>query len=343
MESHGRVLMKPDGRALTPRNAHCMTEMQAYREDHLPGLADAWNRAFVGQPNFVRVGEADLRRHVTYQDSFEPANLLVARSGDRVLGFVHFGPRASFWHHASQRRTNPAEGQIHVVVAPESDRSLLHDLLTAGVDHLADAGARRVLLGPSWVYGAQPFYNGIAGAYEFPGLSSVRHTMIEVAAEAGFVPLAEYATPEIDFSDREHLAALRGVAQALQPRTREWRLRLRTRPLVSSFFAGRTAAELSHGRETIAMTAYGPWTEYAHEYGRRLFGITSVQVAPRWRGKGLGKLIMIRAMEAALKEGAEAVHLHVWRDNTVAWNLYHRALGFQPTYSWVTLVKQLAS
>lgn len=320
-----------------------MTELQAYRDGHLPGLTDAWNRTFVGEPNFVRVGEADLLRRVIHQDSFEPANLLVARSGDRVLGFVHFGPRANFWYHASQRRDNPAEGQIYVVVAPESERSLLRDLLVAGVERLADAGARRVLLGPSWVYGAQPFYNGIAGAYEFPGLSSVRHALIEIAAEAGFAPLAEYATPEIDLSDREHVAALHDVAEAFQPRVREWGLRLRTRPIVSSLFAGRTAAELSHGRETVAMTAYGPWPEYAHEYGRRLFGITSVQVAPRWRGKGLGKLIMIRAIEAAVKDGAEAVHLHVWRDNTVAWNLYHRALGFKPTYSWVTLVKQLAS
>jgi ribosomal protein S18 acetylase RimI-like enzyme len=320
-----------------------MTELQAYREGHLPGLADAWNRAFVRKPNFVRVGEADLRRHVTHQDSFDPATLLVACSNDRVLGFVHFGPRANFWYHASQRRTNPAEGHIYVVVAPESDRPLLRDLLTAGVGHLADAGARRVLLGPSWVYGAQPFYNGIAGAYEFPGLSDGRRSLIEIAAEAGFVPLAEYATPEIDFSDREHLAALRAIAQELQPRAREWRLRLRSRPIVSSFFAGRTAAELSLGAETIATTAYGPWTEYAREYGRQLFGITSVQVAPRWRGKGLGKLIMIRAMEAAMKEGAEAVHLHVWRGNEVAWNLYHRALGFQPKYRWVTLVKTLAS
>ena len=39
-------------------------------------------------------------------------------------------------------------------------------------------------------------------------------------------------------------------------------------------------------------------------------------------------------------EGAEGAHLHVWRGNEPAWNLYHRALGFRPKYSWVTLEKR---
>jgi ribosomal protein S18 acetylase RimI-like enzyme len=56
---------------------------------------------------------------------------------------------------------------------------------------------------------------------------------------------------------------------------------------------------------------------------------------------GLGKLVMVLAMEAAAREGAQAIHLHVYRDNKPAWNLYHRALGFQPKYTWVTLAKEL--
>ena len=95
--------------------------------------------------------------------------------------------------------------------------------------------------------------------------------------------------------------------------------------------------------ETIAMTALGPWPEYAREYGRRLFGLTNVQVSPRWRGKGLGKLVVIQAIEAAREAGADGVHLHVWKDNRVAWDLYHRALGFRSRYTWVTLARTLPS
>ena len=91
------------------------------------------------------------------------------------------------------------------------------------------------------------------------------------------------------------------------------------------------------------MAAYGPWEEYTRQYRRKLFGITSVQVDPAWRGRGLGKLVMILATEAAREAGAEALHLHVYRANEAAWNLYHRALGFRPKWRWVTLAKDLVS
>ncbi len=320
-----------------------MTELQTYRKHYLPGLAETWNRTFAGAPNFVHLRPADLLRRVVNQPSFHPTNLLLASHGEGVRGFVHFGPRTNSWSSPSEPRLDPAEGQIYVVVAPESDRPLMRDLLAAGVDRLAQAGARRVLLGPSWVYGAQPFYNGIAGGYEFPGLGLTRQSLLDIAAETGFAPVAEYGTPEIDFSDREHLSSLRALARKLWRRARECGLRLHIRPLVPCFFSERDSVQLLRGSERVAVTAHGPWPEYAREYARRLFGITSVHVAPRWRGRGLGKLIVIRAMEAAIQAGAQGVHLHVWRDNDAAWNLYHRALGFRPKHSWVTLAKRLAS
>ena len=64
--------------------------------------------------------------------------------------------------------------------------------------------------------------------------------------------------------------------------------------------------ELHRGPEVVATTAYGPWEEYVREYGRRLYGLTSVQVAPGWRGEGLGKLIVIEAMMAALDGAIQA-------------------------------------
>lgn len=318
-----------------------MTELQAYRKHHLPGLAEIWNQTFNGGPNFMPLDERDLLRRVVNRPSFDPANLLAATSGDRVLGFVHFGPRTNYWFQLSERHIDREEAQIYVTVAPDSDQPLLRDLLQAGLARAVETGAGRVLLGPSWVHGAQPFYNTIAGAYEFPGLSLARQSLLDVAGDAGFAPLAEYGTPEIDCSDREHLHALDELAREVQGRAAEWGLRLRVRPLPSGFFAGRDSVELVRGSELVAATAHGLWAEYSRHYGRRLFGITSVHVAPRWRGKGLGKLIVIRAIEAARDAGAEGVHLHVWRGNEPAWSLYHRALGFKPKYRWVTLAKRL--
>ena len=318
-----------------------IVKLRTYEPSDLPHLAEVWNDCFSGGPNFVRLDEADLRRRVIEQPSFDPTCLLVAGHGAQVLGFAHFGPRTNLWTRPADRRVDREEGHIYVVVADPSDRPLLRDLLAAAAERLTEAGARRLLLGPSWVYGTQPFYNGIAGAYETPGLSAARGDLLELAGESGFAPLAEYGTPELHLSDGGHLTALRERASRLWERSGESELRGRARPLPSPFFPGRNSVELVRGHGVVAAAAYGPWPEYAREHGRSLFGITSVQVAPGWRGRGLAKLIVIQALEAALKAGAEALHLHVWRGNKPAWNLYHRALGFRPRFTWLTLAKQL--
>jgi len=316
-------------------------KLLTFRAAHLKGMAEVWNEAFAGGPNFVHLTEADFRRRVTEQPSFDPANLLVALRDGRVAGFTHFGFRSNLWHHLRDRRLDPTEGQVYVLVAPPGECQTMERLLDTAIERLAQGGARRVLLGPSWVFGAQPFYNGIAGAYEIPGLDPSREELVRLAANQGFTEIARYGTPELDLSDAAQLSDLRLQMATLEERAREWGLRRRIASLGSVFLAERHAVLLSQGSWDVAMAAFGLWYEYQREYGRRLFGITSVQVAEEWRGKGLGKLVMLAAMETAAAAGAEALHLHVHEANRTAWRLYHEALGFQPKCAWVTLARRL--
>jgi GNAT superfamily N-acetyltransferase len=315
--------------------------LQTYGRKLLPGMVEVWAACFRGGPNCVCATEDELIARVISQASFERSGLLVATTGAQVSGFVHFGARSNFWYYLRDRQADFREGQVYALVAPPGERDLMRLLLEAAVGRLREAGAKRVLLGPTWVQGTQPFYNGIAGGYEIPGLSATRKDLLEVAAEQGFAEETGYATPELDLRDETHVAALRSQGEPLMEVARDWGLRTVTVSLEPWFFAGRHAVALGNGGQTVATTAYGLWHEYAREHGRRMFGITSVHVSEGWRGRGLGKLIMILALEAAKQEGAEAVHLHVWEENQPAWNLYHRALGFRPKWRWVTLSKAL--
>lgn len=305
------------------------------------GMAGVWNATFAGGPNFVRVSQGDLLRRVIDRPSFDPSNLLVAVRTGEVVGFVHFGFRSNLWSDLRERRLDHTEGHIYALVAPDPERSLMEYLFEGAIDRLAQGGAERVLLGPSWVHGTQPFYNGIAGGYEMPGLDPTRRELARLAGARSFAPLAHYATPELNLGCRDHVASLQAQGDELMERARGWGLRRRLVTLDATFFPRRRAVLLARGSQTVAMTAYGLWQEYAREYGRSLFGITSVQVAQEWRGKGLGKLIMILAMEAAMGAGAEGLHLHVSRENRLAWRLYHEALGFQPKWTWLTLARPL--
>jgi len=318
-----------------------VTALRPYQPSDLPGLVAAWNHSFFGGPNFITLTERDLHSRVVLQPSFDAGGVLVADSGGAVSGFVHFGPATNHWFGLSERIVDPSEGLIWALVAPASEHVLMQVLLEAAEERLAQAGARRCLFGPSWVQCTQPFYNGIAGAYEMPGLSADRAELLKLLAGHGFVPVARYATPELDLSDERHLAHLGQRAEDVLRRLGASEMSVRMRVVASSFFPLRRVVELCHGPEPVAMAAFAPWEEHIREYGRKLYGVTGVQVALAWRGRGLGRVVMTRLAHLARNEGAEALHLHVYEGNRPAWNLYHHAIGFQPRYNWLTLAKDL--
>ncbi len=148
-----------------------MTELQSFRPSHLPALVALWNRVFAGGPNFIEITEADFVRRVTASLQFERTILLAAVVGSSVTGFVQFGPRLDLYEDIAANRY---EWQIYALVAPAAERPLLSHLLEEAMVRISAAGGRRALLYPSWVFGTQAMYNGIAGAYEYPGLSDRR-------------------------------------------------------------------------------------------------------------------------------------------------------------------------
>lgn len=314
-----------------------MLLFRAYQDGDLPGLVSVWNHTFAGGPNFAPLTEDEFLDRVALQPSFDASTLRVAVAGTEVRGFVHFGPFTDFWFALPERRVIPNAGQIWALVAPSSEPELTASLLREALTYMERFGVRRVLFYPSWVQCTQPFYNGLAGAYEMPGVSTQRAELLALLEANGFVPVAHYATPELDLSDRRHLSELLAESARLWSRIEGTGVRPRLRDITSAFFRPRRVVELVWGLETVATTAFALWDEYYRAHGRRLYGITGVQVARNWRGQGLGKLVMIMAAEAALREGAEALHLHVYQGNEPAWNLYHKALGFAPRHAWMTL------
>lgn|GEM_PF-2005973 len=317
-----------------------MIELRSYRANDAAGLAAVWSECFSGQPNFVDIAEVDLRRRVFEQPAFDSAGIVVAAAGDEIAGFVHFGPRLDLSDDVGTMETRKGEGHIYAVAAPDFEHALTADLIDLAQTRLLKNGARRILLGPSWRFGAQPYYSCIAGAYELPGFSPQREGLMEAAADLGFLPAAEYGTPELDLTERNSLSRLAEMADALWRRVGGM-LRQRIDRLDVPYFPPRLAVALVSGRKVVAHTAYGRWTEYERQYNRRLYGITGVHVARPWRGRGLGKLVLIEALLSATKDGAEAAHLHVWRGNKPAWNLYHEALRFEPKHTWITLAKTI--
>ena len=91
--------------------------------------------AFAAHPEQGAMDAANLAERMA-QEWFDPAGLLVAVDGDRMLGF--------HW----TKRHSPGLGEVYVVgIDPAAQGGGLGKALTlAGLHHLADGGAREVLL-----------------------------------------------------------------------------------------------------------------------------------------------------------------------------------------------------
>jgi len=91
--------------------------------------------AFAAHPEQGAMDAANLAERMS-QEWFDPAGLLVAVDGDRMLGF--------HW----TKRHSPELGEVYVVgIDPAAQGGGLGKALTlAGLHHLADGGAREVLL-----------------------------------------------------------------------------------------------------------------------------------------------------------------------------------------------------
>jgi mycothiol synthase len=91
--------------------------------------------AFAAHPEQGAMDAANLAERMS-QEWFDPAGLLVAVDGDRMLGF--------HW----TKRHSPELGEVYVVgIDPAAQgRGLGKALTLAGLHHLADGGAREVLL-----------------------------------------------------------------------------------------------------------------------------------------------------------------------------------------------------
>lgn len=102
--------------------------------------------------------------------------------------------------------------------------------------------------------------------------------------------------------------------------TTPWTVEAFRTELTNNMFARYLVME--HGGDIIGYAGMWVIVDEAH--------VTNVAVSARYRGQGLGELLMTELQRTALFLGADRMTLEVRVSNTVAQNLY-RKLGFEPS------------
>ena len=310
--------------------------IQPYQPDDLQGALAVLAQAMPSDP----ISPARFTQQVLMDPNFRPEGALVARHEGEVAGFCLAIARQVPLENA------PPDGERGYVtligVRPAFQRQGIGSALLARAEaYLRSQDRATVMVAP---YAPGYFIPGVDVAAYAGGLRCfLRHGYREVyrpiAMEA---PLWEWRLPEWAAEKIGRLEEAGVRCEAYRP---EWSLPLLE--FTSQEFPGDWVRVV---RETMGRILGGEPPQrllLAHEQGRVL-GLVHFQnerfgpigVAAAERGRGLGLMLMFRALAAMREQGFRAAWF-LWSDDATARRLYQHA-GFQERRRFAVLRKELA-
>jgi ribosomal protein S18 acetylase RimI-like enzyme len=280
-------------------------KFEPYRPSLGAALARLWNRSFGGRRHFVPLTPRLFRDRIEARREFDPEDLIVAREGRELAGFVHVGRRSE----GACRRACPdwpggVQGFVaFLVVDPERRRrGLGTELWHRGIERLR--GTRQVVL-------PAPEENFFYGA------------------PAGLPPLWGtpwgVAVPWEDAGTRKFLAG-----KGYGPRSRALQVALSVESggaPVERFPSAGKVRRLASGGTSLAYYGWGP---------EPLFGILGFQGVD-WKARRsawVARSLLRAALDRAAREGVRACEALVEPELRPREHALYVEAGFRPVAAW---------
>jgi GNAT superfamily N-acetyltransferase len=306
-----------------------MIHYDCFRNDDPPRLADAWRGAELGPAALQPMTSAALEAAVFSKPYFDRHGLVVARDGDRLLGFAH----AAFGADPGRSALDTTIGSTLLVVVPPHERRLeIEDgLLARSEAYLRQRGAATILGGGSPDVGG--FYLGLYGGSDLPGILDSSPAMQQVFRRAGYReasriavlrrPLAGFRPPV----NRLQLAIRRSTTLRVidEPARRTWWEAATTTGLALRRYELRGEAEA-----LLGSASFWDVEPLARSWGLTMAGLLRVDIEGDRRRQGLASYLVAEALHDLSLEGTAIAEAHVAEDNPPALQLFAK-LGFQAT------------
>jgi ribosomal protein S18 acetylase RimI-like enzyme len=306
-----------------------MITFDCFRNDDPPRIADAWRGADLGPAALQPMTSAALEAAVFSKPYFDRHGLLVARDGERIVGFAH----AAFGPDADRTALTTAIGTTLLVVVPphERQREIEDTLLTRCESYLRSRGAGILLGGGTPDLGG--FYLGLYGGSDLPGILDSSPAMQEVFQRAGYTTAARIAVL------RRPLAGFRPPVNRLQVAIRRaTTLRVIDEPARRTWWEAATTTGIAlrryelRGEAEALLGSASFWDvePLARSWGLALAGLLRVDIEGDRRRQGLASYLVAEALHDLGVEGTTVAETHVAEDNAAALQLFTK-LGFQAT------------
>jgi len=282
---------------------------------------------------------AMLETYVLSKPYFDPHGLIVAREQDQVVGFVHAGFGAS----EDRSRLNCELGVIcMLMLAPHHGRAsaIAAELIQRAEDYLAGKGARVIYGGG--IHPLNPFYFGLYGGSEMPGVLSRDVEMLDALKENGY-------------KEAEHVVVLERELAGFRPPVNRKTLQVRRKFQIEATFdpparnwwdactyglTDRTRFVLRHPGEEAPACSVTFWDmePLASSWGVHAVGLVEMTTAQAYRRQGLATFLVGEALRQLYAYGVSRCQVQTMAHNAAARSLY-KQLGFAEKDEGIVLRK----
>jgi ribosomal protein S18 acetylase RimI-like enzyme len=306
-----------------------MITFDCFRNDDPPRIADAWRGADLGPAALQPMTSAALEAAVFSKPYFDRHGLVVARDGERIVGFAH----AAFGPDADRAALDTAIGTTLLIVVPPHERrcDIEDDLLARSEAYLRQRGAATILGGGTPDLGG--YYLGLYGGSDLPGILDSSPAMQEVFRRAGYAQAARIAVlrrPLAGFRppvNRLQLAIRRATTLRVidEPPRRTWWEAATTTGIALRRYELRGEAEA-----LLGSASFWDIEPLARSWGLTMAGLLRIDIEGERRRQGLASYLVAEALHDLAAEGTAVAETQVAEDNAAALQLFTK-LGFQAT------------
>lgn len=303
-------------------------QFRPFRNTDPPRLAKLWSSQPPQRGLAQNVTPRVMETYVFAKPYFNRHDLVIAEDGDRLLGFVHVG----FGPNEARDELCKEMGTIcMLMVAPDCDfAQVATELVKRGEERLKDSGTKIFYAGS--IPPLNPFYMGLYGGSELPGVLLSDHRLVELYNRFGYSEidrtvilqrkLGQFRMP----IDRRLIQLKRKMKVELDavPKPDDWWDACASPPHEPTRFEIRPKA----GGDVLGSVRFWVIEPFSRTWGRTTVGLTRLLVAEEHRGRGLATYLNVEALRHLQLNGVELVEAQTMLHNTAALDVYAK-LGFK--------------
>lgn len=305
-----------------------MTEFRTFRNADPPLIADLWRRSTDTRGFGKLAGSENLELALFSKLYFDPKGLILAFDGKTPIGMCHAG----FGSDESQQHLDTSMGVVCMLMVDPHyrRRGIGSELFQRAREYLRGGGAQVIYAGA--LHPLNPFYLGLYGGSEMPGVLESDVPMTRFVFKHGFVPADTCLVFHLLVEEMEQMpdARIPLLRRQVKLTVESWPSSLSWWQACTMGWAPTLRYDMLDRSTEEPIGSALVWEMETHGRAWRIpsVGVTHVHIAESRRRSGYGVLLLHSIIKHLQDQNIGLVEIQTMLRNAAARNLYGK-LGFR--------------